>query len=82
MHFPNFLKPVDHGERMTTQLADAKSGRLPSRILTHQLLPNIISLLGRSIMNGWPSIHNRLFQYIRDVYGVPHGMNTDRNILI
>ena len=68
MHFPNFLKPVDHGERMTTQLADAKSGRLPSRILTHQLLPNIISLLGRSIMNGWPSIHNRLFQYIRDVY--------------
>ena len=68
MHFPNFLKPVDHGERMTTQLADAKSGRLPSRILTHQLLPNIISLLGRSIMNGWPSIHNRLVQYIRDVY--------------
>ena len=69
LHFPNFLKPVDHGERMTTQLADAKSGRLPSRILTHQLLPNIISLLGRSIMNGWPSIHNRLFQYIRDAYG-------------
>jgi len=49
-------------------MADAKSGRLPSRILTHQLLPNIISLLGRSIMNGWPSIHNRLFQYIRDTY--------------
>ena len=72
MHFPNFLKPVDHGERMTTQLADAKSGRLPSRILTHQLLPNIISLLGRSIMNGWPSIHNRLFQYIRDVYNAKY----------
>ena len=75
MHFPNFLKPVDHGERMTTQLADAKSGRLPSRILTHQLLPNIISLLGRSIMNGWPSIHNRLVQYIRDAYDFPHVPN-------
>ena len=21
-------------------------------------------------MNGWPSIHNRLFQYIRDVYAL------------
>ena len=57
-------------------MADAKSGRLPSRILTHQLLPNIISLLGRSIMNGWPSIHNRLVQYIRDAYTV--GLERDR----
>ena len=65
------IEKAEAEQKMTEKIAgfaSAKSGRLPSRIQIHQHFPNIISLLGRSIMNGQPFIHNHLFQYIHDAY--------------